>query len=181
MIERIEVITNPSSRYDAAGETGIINIILKKNKTKGFNGNFTGTAGYPANFSGAYSINYRTQKMNLFSSFGTNYRKKEAKVFPLNVLAVPIQVLCIIKQINVHARIFPSNFMAGMDYYIITSTTFTGSFLIEGGREKNLKRFYMKILIVVSLTKSILRTDNETANERDTEVSLSFTKKISWR
>ena len=61
MIERIEVITNPSSRYDAAGETGIINIVLKKNKVKGFNGNFTGTVGYPSNFSGAYSVNYRTQ------------------------------------------------------------------------------------------------------------------------
>ena len=41
MIDRIEVITNPSSRYDAAGESGIINIILKKNRTRGFNGNFT--------------------------------------------------------------------------------------------------------------------------------------------
>ncbi len=79
MIDRIEVITNPASRYDAAGETGIINIILKKNKTRGFNGNFTGTAGYPANFSGSYSINYRTKKINLFSSFGSNYRKNRGE------------------------------------------------------------------------------------------------------
>ena len=66
LIESIEVITNPSSRYDAAGEVGIINIILKKNRDKGINGTFTANLGHPALYGGAYSINLRKKKTNLF-------------------------------------------------------------------------------------------------------------------
>lgn len=179
MIERIEVITNPSSRYDAAGETGIINIILKKNKTRGFNGNFTGTVGYPSNFSGAYSINYRTQKMNLFSSFGSNYRKNPGNGFSTQKFS-GTDTSFVYNQTEKRTRQdFSLNFMAGMDYYISPSTTFTGSFLIDAGREKNLNRLlYEDFNSVGLLTKSSVRNDNETASERDTELSLNLTKKF---
>jgi outer membrane receptor protein involved in Fe transport len=179
MIDRIEVITNPSSRYDAAGETGIINIILKKNKTKGFNGNFTGTAGYPDNFSASYSINYRTQKMNLFSSFGMNYRKNKGRGSSIQKYS-GTDTSFVYNQINSRTRKdFSQNLMAGIDYYITPNTTLTGSFLIDGGREKNFNRIlYEDFNNTGQLTKSILRTDNEKAKERDTEVSLSFRKKF---
>ncbi len=179
MIERIEVITNPSSRYDAAGETGIINIILKKNKTRGFNGNFTGTVGYPSNFSGAYSINYRTQKMNLFSSFGSNYRNNPGKGFSTQKFS-GTDTSFVYNQTQKRTRKdFSLDFMAGIDYYISSSTTFTGSFLIDGGREKNLNRLlYEDFNSVGLLTKSSVRNDNESASERDTELSLNLTKKF---
>jgi outer membrane receptor for ferrienterochelin and colicin len=45
-IERIEVITNPSSKFEASGTSGILNIILKKSKKVGFNGSVVGTLGY---------------------------------------------------------------------------------------------------------------------------------------
>ena len=179
MIERIEVITNPSSRYDAAGETGIINIILKKNKTRGFNGNITGTAGYPSNFSGAYSINYRTQKMNLFSSFGSNYRKNPGNGSSIQRFN-STDTSFIYNQTNNRTRKdFSVNFMAGIDYYITPNTTFTGSFLIDGGKENNNSNlFYENFNEFGLFTGSSLRTDLETANERDTEVSLNLTRKF---
>ncbi len=67
MIDRIEVITNPSAKYDAEGTSGIINIVLKKDEKKGLNGSITLNTGVPNNHSLGLSLNKRTEKFNLFS------------------------------------------------------------------------------------------------------------------
>ncbi|RZL32731.1 MAG: TonB-dependent receptor, partial [Pedobacter sp.] len=72
-IERVEIITNPSSRYDAAGSAGIINIILKKNKKSGLNGQLSLVAGAPNETRITPSLNYKSAKINLFSTFGVRY------------------------------------------------------------------------------------------------------------
>lgn len=74
MIESIEVITNPSAKYEAGGTSGILNIILKKEENKGFNGSISLNTGWPHNHSVGGSINYRREKMNLFTQFGAGYR-----------------------------------------------------------------------------------------------------------
>ncbi|MDG1331457.1 MAG: TonB-dependent receptor [Crocinitomicaceae bacterium] len=74
MIESIEVITNPSAKYDAGGTSGILNIILKKDEKRGFNGSISLNTGWPHNHSIGGSINYRTKKFNLFTQFGAGYR-----------------------------------------------------------------------------------------------------------
>jgi outer membrane receptor protein involved in Fe transport len=68
-IERIEVITNPSSRYDASGSAGIINIVLKKNKKSGFSGQIRLVAGSPNDNRVNPSINFKSDKINIFSNF----------------------------------------------------------------------------------------------------------------
>ena len=65
-IERVEVITSPSARYDAEGTAGILNIILRKEKTLGFNGSFQASGGTPTNASITSNLNYRTNKFNIF-------------------------------------------------------------------------------------------------------------------
>lgn len=70
LIEKIEVITNPSSRYDAAGSAGILNIILKKNKTGGFNGQLKVVGGIPNETRVNPSLNYKSDKINFFSTLG---------------------------------------------------------------------------------------------------------------
>lgn len=70
LIEKIEVITNPSSRYDAGGSAGILNIILKKNKTGGFNGQLKVVGGIPNETRVNPSLNYKSDKINLFSTLG---------------------------------------------------------------------------------------------------------------
>lgn len=179
MIDKIEVITNPSSRFDAAGETGIINIVLKKNKTTGFNGNFTSTIGYPSNFSGAYSVNYRTKRMNLFSSFGTSYRKNSGKGFSTQRYT-GFDTSFVYNQSNNRVRKDRSfELMAGIDYFINNNTTLTGSFLIDAGKENNVSNIlYEDFNSMGQLTKSIKRIDDESEKERDTEVSLSLRKKF---
>lgn len=74
-IDKVEVITNPSARYDAEGGGGIINIILKKGKNQGINGTVTVTTGDPANHGFTGTLNYKTENFNLFTTQGYSYRK----------------------------------------------------------------------------------------------------------
>ena len=72
-IERVEVITSPSARYDAEGTAGILNIILRQERTLGFNGSFTARGGYPDNAGLSANVNYRTRNFNLFNTTGFRY------------------------------------------------------------------------------------------------------------
>lgn len=74
MIESVEVITNPSAKYEAEGTSGIINIVLKKEEKKGFNGSVTVNTGIPDNHSVGVSLNRRTENFNFFTQFGAGYR-----------------------------------------------------------------------------------------------------------
>ena len=74
MIEKIEVITNPSAKYDAEGTAGILNIVLKKEEKKGLNGSISVNTGTPDNHSVGVSLNRRTEKFNLFAQLGVGYR-----------------------------------------------------------------------------------------------------------
>ncbi len=74
MIEKVEVITNPSAKYDAEGTSGILNIVLKKEEKKGLNGSVSVNAGIPDNQSIGVSLNRRTEKFNLFTQIGAGYR-----------------------------------------------------------------------------------------------------------
>ncbi|WP_435050023.1 TonB-dependent receptor domain-containing protein [Formosa sp. S-31] len=74
MIDRIEVITNPSAKYEAEGTAGILNIILKKEEKKGLNGSISLNTGIPDNHSVGVSLNRRTEKFNLFTQLGGGYR-----------------------------------------------------------------------------------------------------------
>jgi outer membrane receptor protein involved in Fe transport len=71
-IERIEVITNPSAKYDAAGSGGIIHIHLKKDKRNGFNGNVDVGYGWLSRGSIGTNLNYRKNKWTLFGSYNLN-------------------------------------------------------------------------------------------------------------
>jgi iron complex outermembrane recepter protein len=75
-LEQIEIMTNPSAKYDAAGRTGIINIKTKKNKQKGFNGSASAayTQGIYSRTGNSLNLNYRTGKLNIFSNLSANYR-----------------------------------------------------------------------------------------------------------
>ena len=69
-LDRVEVITNPSARYEAEGGAGIINIILKKGSNSGINGSVTTNVGDPKSYGANATVNYREDKFNLYSSLG---------------------------------------------------------------------------------------------------------------
>jgi hypothetical protein len=82
-IATIEVISNPSARYDASGNAGIINIKLKKNSLEGFNSTITAGGGYGGygKANGSINLNYRTGKWNHFVNYGYTFNKRFTNVF----------------------------------------------------------------------------------------------------
>ena len=80
-IEKVEVITSPSARYDAEGSGGIINIILRRSKLQGLNGAITTNLGYPISAGINGNLNYRTGDLNIFTNTGYNYRERPGNSF----------------------------------------------------------------------------------------------------
>ncbi|PQJ74598.1 outer membrane beta-barrel protein [Polaribacter gangjinensis] len=80
-IERVEVITSPSARYDAEGTAGILNIILRKNQLKGFNGSMQFDLGIPERYGSALNFNLRSKKWNFFTNTGFRYNAVPGNAF----------------------------------------------------------------------------------------------------
>jgi len=84
-IQSIELITNPSAKYDAAGNSGIINIVLKKSKEKGTNGSLITSGGFSAytNDNTTLTLNHKQGSLNVFGSFnhGDNENGRDLNIF----------------------------------------------------------------------------------------------------
>ena len=78
-IKQIELITNPSAKYNPEGMSGIINIILHKNSNLGFNGDLSGgvTFGKAVSGNSNLNLNYRKGKFNFYTNLGANWRRNE--------------------------------------------------------------------------------------------------------
>lgn len=138
-IQKIEIITNPSAKYDAAGNAGIINIVFKKDQRLGFNGNFSlsygqGMYGKP---SGATNFNYRNKKLNFFGNYSysqpTNFTR-----FYINrkFFNSDRSVQSVFDQDSFIKSIFHShNSKVGVDYYASPKTVigvmFNGNFFTQ--------------------------------------------------
>jgi len=118
-IEAIEIITNPSAKYEAEGNAGIINIRLKKNKNYGMNGtaNATFTQGNTPKGNGGLSLNYRNNRINIFGNAGARmgyrhnrnefYREQNGKYFDQKIFQIS------------DSMYYPAtNFKLGLDYQI---------------------------------------------------------------
>lgn len=121
-IEAVELITNPSAKYEAAGNAGIINIKLKKNKTFGTNGSVN--AGYAigtyGKYNGGIALNHRNAKVNLFGNYNYN-RSLNVSNFKL----YRAQGDSIFDQVNRMKNYNDNghNFKAGMDYFLNAKST----------------------------------------------------------
>lgn len=131
MIQQIEVITNPSAKYEAEGTAGIINIVLKKNEKKGLNGSISVNTGIPHNHSVGVSLNKRTQKFNLFSQLGVGYR--ELPRFNENTNLDKASNTELFSKGTEYRNETFYKFVLGSDYYINPQNviTLSGSFAYE--------------------------------------------------
>jgi outer membrane receptor for ferrienterochelin and colicin len=140
-IDRIEVITNPSAKYEAEGSAGIINIILKRENKKGLNGSISINTGWPHNHSIGSSMNYRTEKFNFFTQFGAGYRSIPEY---FNTENINNQDGSIVRSdgINFRNENF-YNITLGADYLIndYNTLTFSGSFAYEIEDQPSMTRF----------------------------------------
>ncbi len=143
MIESIEVITNPSAKHDASGTSGIINIILKKDEKKGFNGSISVNTGWPHNHSVGGSINYRTGKLNLFTQFGAGYRSLPEYDKAENRSLIDSSAV-ISDGIGYRNEYF-YNITLGTDYYLnpYNTLTLSGNFSYEVEQQPSESNFYV--------------------------------------
>jgi outer membrane receptor protein involved in Fe transport len=137
LIDRVEVITNPSSRYDAAGDAGIINIILKKDAEKGLNGTFSLNAGYPTLLGASYSLNYRKGKLNLFSMYGVNHNNTPGRGKSFQTYTSSDTSFTYTQQSTRRRNELSHNVTLGADYYIDPKTSVTTSFTYNPSRGNN--------------------------------------------
>jgi ferric enterobactin receptor len=131
MIDKVEIITNPSARYEAEGMAGIINIVLKKNNRQGFNGSFEVTTGYPTNLGGAANLNYRHKKINFFINYGIAYRR-QPNISSLYQEVYSKDTTFILRQNN-EGRLtgFSNNIRGGLDYYLNENSVVTAAYLFR--------------------------------------------------
>jgi len=133
MIESIEIITNPSAKYDASGNGGIINIRTKKNKGGGSNGSLTGgyNIGTYSKYNGGISLNHRDGRINLFGNY--NYSRS----INANFMHLRRQVLDTLfdQRFNMITKGYAQNFKVGADYSINKNNT--AGILISGNTGSN--------------------------------------------
>ncbi|MBC7934988.1 MAG: TonB-dependent receptor [Rhizobacter sp.] len=126
-IDQVEIMTNPPAKYDAAGNSGIINIKSKKSKQRGFNGSLSTSQGHGESFRSAnsLSLNYRRGKVNTFSTFNTNYRENPQWLdINRTLLKDDKSVKSIFEQESYRMRINRwFNARIGMDFYASEKTT----------------------------------------------------------
>lgn len=125
-VDRVEVITSPSARYDAEGTAGILNIVLKKERALGFNGSFSLNTGYPARTNITSNLNYRTRKFNLFSTLVYFYKTppgtlKFDNTYDTGSFLRIIEDREILREDNGYTA------NLGTDYYISDKTTLSAS------------------------------------------------------
>jgi outer membrane receptor protein involved in Fe transport len=176
LVERVEVITNPSSRYEASGEVGIINIVLKKNQENGLNGTFTGNVGHPDFIGGSYSLNLRRKKINVFSSYGMDYRKNPGFSEMFQSFDGGSKYT---QQYSDRSRAELShNFMGGMDYFINDKNTITGSIMYNIGDGLNQSTLTYYDFLNDELIGTTIRTDREVEDEENIEAALNYKKEF---
>ena len=129
-IEKVEVITSPSARYQAEGATGIINIILAKRFLKGLNGVFNLSAGKNETYSGSANLNYRRGKFNFFTNSGYSDRTNKGKAVQDNVYKTPLESV----ERYVEERLFNRRrqgfiINVGLDYQLTEKSSLTMSYL----------------------------------------------------
>ncbi len=182
MVERIEVITNPSSRYDAEGEVGIINIILKKNKNQGVTGSFTINLGDPANYGGSFDINYRKNKVNLFTSYGFNYQSRPGYGSSYQSFTDSDSAFSYAETSQRTRAGASHNVRVGMDYYLNDQNVLTGSLIYRRADGRNSSQFqYQDFDRNGELVQTTLRNEQETEPENNIEAALSYRKEFSQK
>ena len=181
-IERVEVITSPSARYDAEGTAGIINIILRKKETLGFNGSITLNGGYPANAGINANLNYRTDKYNLFTTSGYRYRESPGTAFFDTRYFEPREdsfLSGLEYDQNIEDREYDRinrgfNTNVGMEYYLNDRSSITGAIFYRFGDDEDLTTNRNNYFLNNSPVLGTTRYETETEEDNSFQFSLNY-------
>lgn len=177
-IERIEVITNPSSRYDASGSAGIINIILKKNKKSGFSGQVRLVAGSPNDSRLNPSINYKSDKINIFSNFSIR-SSDYVGLYTTNQSTIDNGTPTLMNRVQNENRHDDGKLLYfGADYFIDEHHTITAAFLRNATHDNDKTHLMYDYSNATSATKdSTLTREGKSLEKRDySQLEFNYTQ-----
>ncbi len=178
-IEKVEIITSPSARYQAEGTTGIINIILAKRFLKGLNGVFNLSTGKNDTYSGSANLNYRKGKFNFFTNSGYSDRTNKGRAVQDNVYTNPLESV----DRYVEERLFDRrrqgfNVNVGLDYQMTEKSSLTMSYLMNerDGFDTTINEQSQYQIDEVLVTN---RYENEIDREDSNQLSVDFEHKFN--
>ncbi|WP_372756643.1 TonB-dependent receptor domain-containing protein [Mariniflexile sp.] len=173
MIEQIEVITNPSAKYEASGTAGIINIIMKKSEKKGLNGSVSLNAGFPNSNSFGMSLNKRTEHFNIFSQVGIGRRTFPEDNKTINSDLISNTTITSIGERQMNEKF--NNFILGADYHInpLNVLTLSGSYAFEV-EDQNSTATYNETDTNETVTDTWLRQEATEANNPKLRYELQY-------
>jgi len=178
-VEEIEIITNPSAKYDPDGMAGIINIKLKKQSIKGTNGSVMLAGATNSEYNGSVTLNHQQGKFNVFGTYSYRHGNREFSKFSTrkNILTDTTYYL---KDFKIGNKLSNSQMInGGLDFYISEKSTisYTGGYSFSNGNgTENMEYDYItQDAIINSITT---RNSIETSKRGSLDNSLLFSQKF---
>ena len=172
-IEKVEVITSPSARYDAEGTAGILNIVLKKEKTRGFNGTINSTVGYPNAASFTSNLNLRKEKYNLFSTLGYSFREPPGNGFFDNSYQSGAFDR-IIEDRDINRKNSGFNLNLGIEYFLTETSSLTASAFGRTNNGEDITDNTTTRFVGTEIDSRTLRVEDEQEEEKSAQFSLNY-------
>ncbi len=177
MIDRIEVVTNPSVRYSAEGTAGIINIVLKKDRRMGFNGSVDLNTGFPWQYGIGLNTNYRFNKINFFANYAFNYRERIGTGKYYREFYRPDGTYKTYQNTDRNRSGYSNTIRFGAEYYLTPTDVLTLSLMYRYSDEDNSVNVRYNDFGPGDLNLgNSERLDNEVQTEPNLEYSLNYKK-----
>jgi len=180
-IEKVEVITSPSARYEAQGSGGIINIILRKTKKLGLNGSLSSNIGYPKRTGISSNLNYRNGKINFFNSSGFSDRVSPGTGYNYSEYYNGDQPSTFFEENRETERdrnsFFTNN---GIEWYLDDKTSIVGTFFYNQAKSDDLTINNLdEIDENGNILNQTVRDENEKDIDSNREYNLNFERKFN--
>ncbi|MEH6620037.1 TonB-dependent receptor domain-containing protein [Maribacter arcticus] len=180
-IEKVEVITSPSARYDAEGTAGILNIVLKREKTLGFNGSVNTTVGFPKASSITSNLNFRTDNFNIFNTIGYRYREGPGNGYSDNFYMDTIlgNLDRIIEDRDIDRLNKGININLGVEYFMTKTSSITASAFGRFSNGKDVTGNSTIRFITPNLDSRTFRQEIENEDDKSYQLSLNYINNIN--
>ena len=178
MVERVEVITNPSARYEAEGMAGVINIVLKKDNQQGLNGSFELIGGTPLNLGASANLNYRHNRINWFINYSYARRHQPYVSELYQEVYEDGETQILLQNNSGKVKGNNNNIRGGLDYYFSEQSILTLSYLwrrSDAHRITNI-RYEDYLNSTDNFLGYSLRKQDETEQEPNSEIAVNYKK-----
>ncbi len=179
-IEKVEVITSPSARYDAEGTAGILNIVLRKQSLRGFNGNLQLESGIPERLGLSFNGNYRKNKWNFFTNTGWRYRTTPGNASSSTQFFSDDAQNDLVNENREFDRLGRSLFTSfGAKYDLTDSSNLVANLVYRYGNDDDVTTNTIdRFATDGTLNEATLRTEGEGENEDDIQFTLDYINNI---